>query len=58
MIDVIFEEPREASLGYWLAKPFRGRGIMAATVAKICEVGFYEMELDRIYAIVKRGNFL
>lgn len=56
LLDAPTDEHREGSLGYWLAKPYRGRGLMTQAVEKVCEVGFYELELDEIVALVKKGN--
>ena len=46
----------KAEIGYWLAKPYWGQGIMSATVKKICEVGFKEFRLSRITANVFEQN--
>jgi RimJ/RimL family protein N-acetyltransferase len=37
-------------LGYWLAQPYRGQGIMTEVVGKVCEVGFGPYKLLRIEA--------
>jgi RimJ/RimL family protein N-acetyltransferase len=39
-----------AEIGYWLAKPFWGRGIMTAVVQRACSFGFSEFRLRRIIA--------
>ncbi|MGV3663131.1 MAG: GNAT family N-acetyltransferase [Prosthecobacter sp.] len=39
-----------AEIGYWLAKPFWGRGIMTAVVRAVVEHGFREHGLLRIIA--------
>ncbi len=39
-----------AELGYWLAEPFWGRGIMTSAVAAVTDFGFQEFKLNRIYA--------
>lgn len=54
-------EPRgdfshKAELGYWLAKPFWGRGIMTAVVKTICQHGFENLGLARITAHVFHFN--
>jgi len=41
---------RSGELGYWLAEPFWGRGIMTAAVGQICAVAFRRFDLLRIYA--------
>lgn len=49
-------EPREdihrlnAELGYWLAEPFWGRGIMTAVIKEMVDYGFKTFEINRIYA--------
>ena len=39
-----------AELGYWLAEPFWGRGIMTGAVCAFTEYAFREFSLNRIYA--------
>lgn len=41
---------RSAELGYWLAEPFWGRGIMSKAVAQICQEAFEAFDIVRIYA--------
>ena len=41
---------RSAELGYWLAEPFWGRGLMTAAVAEMCREGFGTWDIVRIYA--------
>ena len=41
---------RTAELGYWLAEPYWGRGIMTAAVTSITHFGFQELGLNRIHA--------
>lgn len=41
---------RSGELGYWLARPFWGRGIMTAAVGQICAGAFRRFDLLRIYA--------
>jgi [ribosomal protein S5]-alanine N-acetyltransferase len=45
-----------AEIGYWLAKPFWGRGIMTAVVRAVCAHGFAECGLVKITAQVFDGN--
>ena len=45
-----------AEIGYWLAKPYWGQGIMSAVVRKACDIAITEWELARITAIVFEGN--
>jgi len=46
----------KAEIGYWLAKPYWGKGIMTAAVEKVCEIGFKEFGLSRITANVFEQN--
>lgn len=41
-----------AELGYWLAEPFWGRGIMTEAIHKVCEYAFSSFPLERISAHV------
>ena len=45
-----------AEIGYWLAKPYWGRGIMTAVVRKVCAYGFAEFGLLKIVAHVFADN--
>jgi RimJ/RimL family protein N-acetyltransferase len=45
-----------AELGYWLAKPYWGRGIMTAVVQRLCRHAFDEFELAKITAHVFSYN--
>jgi RimJ/RimL family protein N-acetyltransferase len=45
-----------AEIGYWLAKPYWGRGIMTGVVKRLCELGFSEFRLIKIIAHVFAGN--
>jgi [ribosomal protein S5]-alanine N-acetyltransferase len=45
-----------AEIGYWLAKPFWGRGIMTAVVQRVCQYGFEEFGLVKIIAQVRSEN--
>jgi len=45
-----------AEIGYWLAKPFWGRGIMTAVVQRICRHAFEELGLMKITANVHPHN--
>lgn len=39
-----------AELGYWLAEPFWGQGLMTSAVLKFTDYAFAEFKLNRIYA--------
>ncbi len=43
-------EGEKAEVGYWLAKPYWGRGIMTQVVRRLCTFAFEQYELRRIYA--------
>jgi ribosomal-protein-alanine N-acetyltransferase len=45
-----------AEIGYWLAKPYWGRGIMTAVVRSACEFVFAEFGLVKILAHVRADN--
>jgi RimJ/RimL family protein N-acetyltransferase len=45
-----------AEVGYWLAKPFWGRGIMTAVVQRVCRHAFEELGLVKITAHVFSHN--
>ena len=45
-----------AEIGYWLAKPFWGRGVMTAVVGVVCAHGFAEHRLVKITANVFDSN--
>ncbi len=39
---------RKDTIGYWLAEPFQGKGIMTDSVRALIKYGFEEMNLNRI----------
>jgi RimJ/RimL family protein N-acetyltransferase len=45
-----------AEIGYWLAKPYWGRGIMTAVVQRVCRHAFEEFGLAKITAHVFPHN--
>jgi RimJ/RimL family protein N-acetyltransferase len=45
-----------AEVGYWLAKPYWGRGIMTAVVQRLCRHAFEEFGLVKITAHVHPHN--
>ena len=47
---------RKASIGYWVAKPYRNRGIATKAVRLIVKSGFNKLKLKRIYAKVNEDN--
>ncbi|RYZ58343.1 MAG: N-acetyltransferase [Proteobacteria bacterium] len=49
---MVVGQDESAELGYWLAKPYWGQGIMTSAVQKVCELGFRELGLRFISAHV------
>ena len=47
---------RKASIGYWVAKPYRNRGIATKAVRLVVKFGFNKLKLKRIYAKVNEDN--
>jgi [ribosomal protein S5]-alanine N-acetyltransferase len=45
-----------AEIGYWLAKPLWGQGIMTTVVQKACQLAFAEFGLVKITAQVSAMN--
>jgi len=43
-------------IGYWLGKPYWGKGIMTKVLAKVVEIGVSEYGLKRIEAPIKAYN--
>lgn len=41
---------KNAELGYWLAEPFWGNGIITSSIKQIVEKGFMELDIERIFA--------
>lgn len=46
----------KAEIGYWLAKKYRNQGIMTLAIKKMCEYGFKDLNLKRIWAPVLSYN--
>lgn len=49
-------EGEKAEIGYWLAKPCWGQGIMTAAIRRLCSFGFDHYRLQRIHARVFATN--
>jgi RimJ/RimL family protein N-acetyltransferase len=49
-------QSHRAEIGYWLAKPYWGQGIMPAVIRKVCEFAFNEWSLVKITAHVFSCN--
>ncbi len=45
-----------AAIGYWLGRPFWGRGVVTSAVMAMTAYGFESLGFLRIYARVYRGN--
>ena len=45
-----------AELGYWLGRPYWGRGIMTGAVEELCRLGFARWDIRRIWAQVFAPN--
>ncbi len=41
---------KNVELGYWLAEPFWGKGIMSRAVAQMIDFGFKNLDINRIFA--------
>lgn len=39
---------QKTSIGYWLGKKYRGKGIMTKVVRKMVEIAFRELEMNRV----------
>ncbi|AVW11121.1 GNAT family N-acetyltransferase [Lactiplantibacillus paraplantarum] len=48
------DSDHSANVGYWLGRPFQGRGVMTAVVRGVCDLGFnqYRRQYLRIRAAV------
>lgn len=51
-----FERSRTAELGYWLAEPFWGRGLVAQAVRAMVDFMLSETDIVRIHAVVYNPN--
>lgn len=47
---IVREKHRRGGLGYWLAKPYWGKGYMTEAVKRVLQFGFEDHQLNRIYA--------
>lgn len=50
------QDHRYAILGYDLARPYWGQGLMSEAVAAVMQLGFERMSLHRVQATVMAGN--
>jgi len=49
-------ENKDAELGYWIGKKYRGKGLMSEAVELMLNFGFTKLKLHRIHANVFEGN--
>ncbi len=60
---------KNAELGYWLAEPFWGQGIISDAIKKIVEFAFSTYDIDRVFArpygtniasqkVLEKNNFI
>ena len=49
-------DEQQAEVGYWIAKPYWGRGLVAEAAKPLIEFGFLELELNRIWIAYFDGN--
>lgn len=54
--DLQIGKSHRAEIGYWLAKPYWGQGIMTSVVRRLCEFGFTELGIVKITASVFSDN--
>lgn len=47
---------KNAEIGYWLAEPFWGQGVMTKAVTKILQYGFAALPVERVFAKVFFSN--
>lgn len=46
----VMRSPKEAEAGYWVGRPYWGRGYASAAVGLLLEFGFGELELSKVRA--------
>lgn len=44
-------QSKNAELGYWLAEPFWGKGIITEAIRKMVDYGFQTFDINRIFAL-------
>lgn len=50
------DNPLQAEIGYWIGKPFWGKGFVPEAARVLIEYGFRELELNRIWIAYFDGN--
>lgn len=53
---LVMKDDGIAEIGYWIGKPFWGRGYATEAVQAVLRYGFEERELQRIFAMVFHRN--
>jgi RimJ/RimL family protein N-acetyltransferase len=51
-----FERQKSAEVGYWIAKPYWGKGIASEALAEFSKTLFLNTDIVRLYAPVFEGN--
>jgi ribosomal-protein-alanine N-acetyltransferase len=54
--DVIYAAAQKGTIGYWIAEPYSGQGLMTEAVGLVCEFGFNRLHLQRIEASCMPSN--
>lgn len=60
---------KNAELGYWLAEPFWGQGIISSAITKVIDFAFKTYDIDRVFArpfgtniasqkVLEKNNFI
>lgn len=47
---------KNAELGYWLAEPFWGKGIVSSLIGQVVSIAFGTYDIDRVFAIPFGSN--
>jgi len=47
---------KNAELGYWLAEPYWGKGIISRAIPMIVEMAFQTFDINRVYAVPFANN--
>lgn len=55
-IEKIDKINKNANIGYWVAKSYRGKGIATEAIKLAVKFGFGKLNLKRIYATVRKDN--
>jgi [ribosomal protein S5]-alanine N-acetyltransferase len=55
-VGITSAETYKAEIGYWMAKEYRGQGVITDAIEKLVQYGFKELALVRITAMVFPSN--